>query len=691
MANRSKILLRALVLLLLTLTCLLLYSARDDLKPSVVRFLSDEGKWFATDAPPMNPITQIFDMGIVDANQDGHLDIYTSNHNYQQYLWLADGHGHYTDKLNQWGLTQTKGFPGWEQSMHAPELDKKGIYIYWQGDSIHIRAHDAGKPSRIRMHFYSKVEVTGNEGFRIEQSDAKPINNVVTETVLTVMAPTSGHLSFWIPTRGGPVSLAFDKGQNLAQVYIGNQKVTPNRNQFELAAEEPRKATWSDFIAFSLSLQDRHAMVWADYNDDGQLDLFTNRGAMGGSLREFPDHVRASVKDELLVSQGGQPKFTDITRAAGIEKRDCSGRHAKWVDFNQDSRLDLFINCLDRGNVAGTYGKQLYAQTADGKLMNVASRHGLDLPDHELNDLAWLDVDNDGDVDLVTHESTGYYVYRNQDGQFAGEFMCRGKFERGDVAKLKGDTFDYWQFEGKLAFGDFDNDGDLDIFASAKKGNALLVNEGGKYVPTDLAARGLPAASVTAVWVDYDNDGWLDLHTVPEGLLRQNRDGSFVRTGMLENRSQAYQAAIVNWYDRDNDGDQDALIALEDNFTLWRWWEKPFKGKNVKGKDDRFDWHVSSYRNLGAKGHWLQVNLIGSRGNPQAIGARVTLATSHGQHTQTVGASEGSYLSQGHYRLYFGLGDQTSVPSVQVHWPDGRTTELRNVKANQLLTVRPAG
>jgi hypothetical protein len=693
MANQSTTLLRIFLLLLLAAACLLLYSARDDLKPSVVRFLSDEGKWFAADDAPMNPIAQIFDLGVVDANQDGHLDIFTSNHNYQQYLWIADGHGRYTDKLNEWGLAQAKGFPGWEQSTQAPEPDRKGLYIYWQGDTIHIHAQNADQATRIRLHIYSKVEVTANDGFQIAQRDTKAINKVVKETNLTVMAPGSGHLSLYIPTRGGPVSLAFEKGQNLAQVYIGGQKTSPNRNQFELAMDEPRKAAWSDFVAFSLSLQDRHAMVWADYNDDGQLDLFTNRGAMGGSLREFPDHVRASVKDELLVSQGGQPKFTDITRAAGIEKRDCSGRHAKWVDFNQDGKLDLFINCLDRGNVAGAYGKQLYEQTAGGGLVNVAAQYGLDLPQYELNDLAWLDVDNDGDMDLVTHENTGFYVYRQQNGRFTREFMYRGKFERGDIAKLKGDTFDYWQFDGKLAFGDFDNDGDLDIFASSKKGNALLTNTGGKYVPAELAARGLPAESVAAVWIDYDNDGRLDLHTVPEGLLRQNQDGSFVRTGMLEQRPKAYQAAIINWYDRDNDGNLDALVALEDNFTLWRWWQKPFKSKDVKdvrGKDDRFDWQVSSYRNLGGQGHWLQVNLIGSRGNPQAIGARVTLTTPYGRHTQTVGASEGSYLSQGHYRLYFGLGDQTSVPSIQVHWPDGRTAELRNVKANQLLTIRPA-
>lgn len=677
----------AILSIAVTALALMVYSVRDDVKPSLSRLLAGESNWFVTQPLPLDRIEQIFDMGVVDANQDGFLDIYTSNHNYRQYLWLADGKGGYTDKLEAWGLSQVSDFPGWEQSMQAPVMDKPGLYVYWQGDSLHLVSRDAGKPARVRLHIFSTVEVTGNDGFAIEQSDTKPLNDVVKETWITLLAPANGHIKMFLPTRGGPLSVALDKGADLSRVYLGNEKVTPAGGQFELAADQPHRASWTDYIAFSLTLLDRHAMVWADYNNDGQLDLFANRGAMGGSLRNFPDYVRASVKDELLVSRGGQPHFTDITHQAGIEKRDCSGRHAKWVDFNQDGRLDLFINCLDRGNVGGVYGKQLYAQGPDGHLSNVAAQVGLALSQYELNDLAWLDMDNDGDLDLVTHESTGVYAYRQQDGRFNREFIARGKFERGDIAALKGDTFDYWQFDGKMSFGDVDNDGDLDLFISSKKGNLLLISNHGKYELADLAALGLPTTSVSAVWADYDNDGHLDLSTVPEGLYHQTANGRFERTHFLATRPQAYQAAILNWFDRDNDGKLDALIALEDNFTLWRWWQKPFLAGDVKGKDDRFGWRISGYRNVGAKGNWLQLRLVGAAGNPQAIGARVTLTTPQGHPTQTVGASEGSYLSQGHYRLYYGLGGLDRVSAIQVHWPDGRISELHDIPANQLLTI----
>jgi ASPIC and UnbV/FG-GAP-like repeat len=652
----------------------ILFSAHDDIKPSLVRIMASESKWFVEDKLPLDHIEQIFDMGIVDANHDGLLDIYTSNHNYRQILWLADGHGGYRDSVTQWGLDQIKGFPGWEQSMQPPPIDKNGLYVYWIGDSINIQAHDAAQPVHLKLHIFSTLEVNRNEGFQIEQFTSKPLNEIVTETSLALLVPKNGLLSLYVSTRGGPVTFSFDKAQPLSQVYIGSQRVTPNSN------------------SISLSLLDRHAIAWADFNDDGQLDLFISRGALGGSLRDFPDYVKANVKDELLVSNLGKPQFTDVTRAVGIEKKDCSGRHAKWVDFNQDGRLDLFVNCLDRGNVPGTYNKQLYEQTADKKFVEVAAKVGLDLPKQQLIDFAWLDVNNDGHLDLVTHEDTGYYIYRNQGGKFVREFVYRAKFERGDVPKLKGDTFDYWQFDGKMSFGDFENDGYSDIFVASKKGNVLLINKGGKYTAVDPATYGLPTTSVAAAWVDYDNDGRLDLFTVPDGLFHQGPNHKFERTNLLVLRPNKYQAAIANWYDKNNDGSMDLLLALEDNASLWRWWEKPFKHKDVKtGKDDRFSWQILNYRNIGPVGHWLELNLAGLDGNRQAIGARVTITTPEGHQTQTVGASEGAYLSQGHYRLYFGLGNLETVPDIKINWPTGKTQELHDVKVNQVLTVNQAG
>ncbi len=120
----------------------------------------------------------------------------------------------------------------------------------------------------------------------------------------------------------------------------------------------------------------------------------------------------------------------------------------------------------------------------------------------------------------------------------------------------------------------------------------------------------------------------------------------FESTGYLALRPNKYQAAIINWYDRNNDGSPDVLIALEDNATLWRWWEKPFKHKDVKGKDDRFRWKLLAYRNVGNQGHWLQLGLRGRPGNREAIGTRITLVTTRGRQGRVVGSNESSYFSK---------------------------------------------
>jgi hypothetical protein len=235
---------------------------------------------------------------------------------------------------------------------------------------------------------------------------------------------------------------------------------------------------------------------------------------------------------------------------------------------------------------------------------------------------------------------------------------------------LKGNAYDYWQFDGKMSVADYDSDGDLDVFVASKRGNVFLVNNGKKFTAVEPASVGLPAASVAAAWVDYDNDSHPDLHTVPEGLFHQGKDHKFEATGLLSLPVDKYQAAIINWFDRYNKGIPDVLIALEDNATLWRWWEKPFKSRDVKGKDDRFQWKILSYRNVAAKHHWLELNLVGPTGNPQAIGA-----------------SEGAYFSQGHYRLYFGLGPNSKAETVTIRWPDGYVQQLSNVVGDAMLKL----
>jgi hypothetical protein len=635
---------------------------------TIVPWPSAEG--FSLHPLPVRFLQDLEDIGVADANADDLLDLFTTNHNYRQSLWISDGRGGFKDSVSAWGLDQSPQFPGLEVSLNDPEMDRPGVYIYWkERRHLIIRSEKWQGMGPLTGTLRSATGLISFEssGFIVEVSKAESGSNTpATETVVHFSAAGEGVLDLMIVSPGVPINVQLDKSVPVAQVYVGAYKVSPRSHEFELAFQDP------------------HGMAWADYNDDGKMDVFVTRGAVGGTAESLPQSVRAKIRDQLLVSQ---PEGTrrDVASEVGIEKDGCSGRKVTWVDFDHDGLLDLFINCLDRGKVEGTYGKQLYRQDRTKHFSDVAGSAGLALPDHEVIDFAWLDVDGDGMTDLVTVESTGFFVYWNTAGRFSQQFIGRAKFVRADNPKLKGISTEYWFVDGKLSVADFDQDGSMDVFCSSKTGNVLLQNRGARsgFTVVDPASIGLPSNSASAVWVDYDNDGLIDLHAVPDGLFRQRRNHTFESTGALALPVRKYMAAIINWPDLDNDGSRDVVVALLENFAFWPWWKRLYKSG-----EDRFTWDLVAYRNARSRNHWLQVRVVGKPGNPQAIGARVTVRTPEGQQVQEVGATDGAFFSQGHYRLYFGLGPRDNVEELSIRWPDGRSQQISNVPGDRLLVIQ---
>ncbi len=400
-------------------------------------------------------------------------------------------------------------------------------------------------------------------------------------------------------------------------------------------------------------------MAWGDFDGNDLVDVvFVARGELKGLLHKYP----GIVNDELLFNEDGH--FRNRAAQSGIDKDGCPARQAAAVDFDNDNRLDIYVVCGRDEEPSRDHPNQLYHQETNGEFRDVAKAKGLDLPGEGA--FLWLDVDGDQDVDLLWVTRDQIALYRNNSGSFSLQ----------PVAARHGHP-------RKLTIADYDADGDFDVFLVSTTRNTLLTNTGGSFMLTDPGDLGLPVKSLTANWVDYDNDGRMDLHTLPNGLYRQRPDHTFEATNLLinDNRWLRWSSpARCTWFDFDNDGFRD-LVMYTKNQPRRR--TEMLLG-NVRVDDRQF---LRLYRNTGNPNHWLQVQLIGPRGNRQAIGARVEVTTPKGVQTQQVGQADGSHYSLGHYRLYFGLGKQIQVDAVRIFWPDGHLQVVRTPLADQLLTV----
>jgi hypothetical protein len=236
-----------------------------------------------------------------------------------------------------------------------------------------------------------------------------------------------------------------------------------------------------------------------------------------------------------------------------------------------------------------------------------------------------------------------------------------------------------------VATADFDADGWVDVYLTALGPNRLLRNLGGHFREVTAEA-GVAGAdddwSTAAAFLDYDNDGDLDLvqtngvdfpnaeadlFTNDATRLWRNRgDGSFDTMGpeVLDDRGDGKGLLVLDY---DEDGDLDIFVAQHEG--------RPSLFRNDGGNDAA----------------WLRVSLLDDGPNRFGIGARVTVRRRSGEPEQVreIRAS-GQFLGQNEAVAHFGLGAHDGpVQSVHVRWPDGRTTELHDVDPRQHITVEP--
>jgi len=498
--------------------------------------------------------------------------------------------------------------------------------------------------------------------------------------------------------------------------------------------------------------------AWVDYDQDGNEDLLVVNEA--GSLTMTPDQVSKSPAHCELYHNNGNGTFTNVTKKAGINFQGCGmgvaigdmdnngypdifitayGKNvfyhnngngtfadetkkagfggkegfwtgASWADYDRDGYLDLYVcgyvkySKLDKQPVSTRENNEepaginplsfppqrnlLYHNNRNGTFTEVAIAAGVDDPTGKSLSASWCDFNNDGWPDLyVANDVSDNVLFLNKgDGTF-------------DEESHPAHVADYRGAMG-LAVGDWDNDGDMDLFVTH-----WLAEENGFYInklntigkmsgnrqslqfQDEAEKYGLGQVSLDDVawgtsFFDYDNDTRLDLLVVngstnqqgdhPENLVpMKNRlfwnegpEKGFAEVTPVSGEALSYEnvGRGAAFGDYDNDGDVDVFIVNN-------------CGDGVLLRNDG-----------GNKNNWLEVKLVGTKSNRSAIGARIKIVCGNVSQIREVN-NQSSYLSQNSLTQYFGLAKFTKVDTLNIQWPSGLNQQFLNIPINERIEI----
>jgi hypothetical protein len=427
--------------------------------------------------------------------------------------------------------------------------------------------------------------------------------------------------------------------------------------------------------------------VWGDYDNDGYPDLFVTQYGRNA-----------------LYHNNGNGTFTEVTDKAGVAGEESGTFHsgATFFDYDRDGYLDLYVGsyvALDPdgprycniGSIRSSCPPQaykgssdaLYHNNGDGTFTNVTRAMNIFQGQGKNLSVGAADYDNDGWPDLfVANDGLPAYLYHNEHGKGFKEIAAPSGVAFSASGSLMAAMC--------ISLGDYDNDGSLDLYISDFQGSSdhLWHNDGkGNFDEvSDEAGITGPTHNVLSFgggFLDYDNDGWLDLfiangHVYPEieqaspgtrykqvnSLFHNEGNGKFIETGTVSRISEqaAHAARGVAFADFDNDGFVDILVANNGDPPLL-------------------------LHNGGNGNHFINFKLVGTKSNRDAIGARVRVVANGVSQIREI-AGGGSYLSQSDLRANFGIGKATVAESIEIRWPSGQGQTFHDAPRDKFYLVQ---
>ena len=462
--------------------------------------------------------------------------------------------------------------------------------------------------------------------------------------------------------------------------------------------------TFTDVAAKAGVTNDRwgFGVTIGDYDNDGWPDIFvTNYG------------------NNRLYHNNRDGTFTDMAEKAGVTLGNWSSG-ATWGDFDGDGRLDLFVAGyahFDRNNLpvggtkavnfsycqfrgvpvmCGPRGLQgepdyLFHNNGDGTFTDVSTKAGVgDKNAFYGFESIFVDINGDGKPDLVVgNDSEPNYLYiNNGNGTFDDQSYVSGFALNKDGREIA---------SMGIAVGDYDNDGELDFaITDFSDDYKVLFHNDGDASFTDVSYKaGIARTSIPFVgwgdgFIDFDNDGWLDLfmvngHVYPQvdqqdwgttfaerPLLFHNVRGDSGRRFEYVPPVKGSGLAVVTsgrgtaFGDLFNDGKIDVIISPIDG--------PPTLLRNVNPDDH----------------HWVEMKLIGGPKSPRDAMCATVFLTANGMRQRQDVLSSGSFISSNDQRPHFGLGDATDAGTLEIHWPSGYKETIKLHAVDRIYTITEA-